>query len=159
MTERICAIRLEENVRKVRSAEAEHERSVAIADLLDDNIFDPLELECGPYEVVLKVEENRLVFDIQSEGGDKHIKVALPVTPLRGTIRDYFMICESYYDALKVGGSCGKIEAIDMGRRGIHNEGAQTLKAMLESKITIDHATARRLFTLVCVLHLKGVAA
>lgn len=155
--ERISAIRLEQGHVKIRSAEIDHERSVAIADLLHENLFDPLELECGPYEVVLKVEDNRLVFDIQSEGGDKHIRVALPVTPLKRIIRDYFMICESYYDALKAGTSCGKIEAIDMGRRGVHNEGADILKEMLASKITLDHATARRLFTLVCVLHLKAV--
>jgi len=157
--ERISAIRLEEGGTKTRSSEAEHERSVAIADILHENVFDPLELECGPYEVVLKVEDNRLVFDIQSEGGDKHIRVALPISPLKRTIRDYFMICESYYDALKAGTSCNKIEAIDMGRRGVHNDGADALKEMLAAKITIDHPTARRLFTLVCVLHLKGVSA
>jgi len=153
-SERIHTIRLEQGSKKLRSAQAEHERSVAIADLLDSNVFDPLELECGPYDVVLTAEDNRLVFDIQSQHAGKHIKVALPVTPLRSVIRDYFLICESYYDALKAS-SCGKLEAIDMGRRGIHNEGAETLKDMLEAKITIDHATARRLFTLVCVLHLK----
>ena len=153
-SERIGAIRLEEGAKKLRSKEAEHERTVAIADLLDENVFDPLELECGPYDVVLKAEDNRLVFDITSIHEDKHVRVALPVTPLKRTIRDYFLICESYYDALK-SHSCGKVEAIDMGRRGMHNEGAETLKSMLEAKITIDHATARRLFTLVCVLHMK----
>ena len=81
--------------------------------------------------------------------------MSLPISPMRGTIRDYFLICESYYDALKAGTATGKIEAIDMGRRGIHNEGADMLLEMLEGKITINHATARRLFTLVCVLHLK----
>jgi uncharacterized protein (UPF0262 family) len=153
--ERIHAIRLEEGNKKSRSKEADHERMVAIADLLDENLFDPLELECGPYDVVLKAEDNRLVFDIASAHEEKHIRVTLPVTPLKSTIRDYFMICESYYDALKAGTSCGKIEAIDMGRRGVHNEGATTLKQMLEAKVALDHATARRLFTLVCVLHLK----
>ncbi|MDX2074239.1 MAG: UPF0262 family protein [Alphaproteobacteria bacterium] len=152
--EHIHSIRLEEGGRHIRSTEAEHERNVAIADLLDENLFDPLELECGPYDVVLKVEDNRLVFDITSVHGEKHIRVALPVSPLKRIIRDYFLICESYYDALKTN-SCGKIEAIDMGRRGLHNEGAGILQEMLAAKITIDHATARRLFTLVCVLHLK----
>lgn len=152
--ERIHRIRLDQGGKKLRSAEAEHERSVAIADLIDENVFDPAELECGPYDVVLKAEDNRLIFDITSVHEDKHIKVTLPVIPLKSIIRDYFLICESYYDALK-STSCGKIEAIDMGRRGIHNEGAETLKDMLAAKIAIDQATARRLFTLVCVLHLK----
>ncbi len=152
--ERIRAIRLEEGSKKIRSTEAEHERNVAIADLLDDNVFDPVELECGPYDVVLRIEDNRLIFDISADEEDKHSRVSLPISPMRGIIRDYFLICESYYDALK-NTSCGKIEAIDMGRRGIHNEGAEILKTMLEARISTDLATARRLFTLVCVLHLK----
>lgn len=151
--ERLSAIRLDEDGKKQRSAEAEHEMRVAIADLLDENIFDPVELECGPYEVLLKIEENRLAFDIRAQGGARHIKVSLPVTPLKRTIRDYFLICESYYDAIKA--SSRQIEAIDMGRRGIHNEGAAMLLEMLKGKIDVDHATARRLFTLICVLHLK----
>lgn len=154
MSERIRTIRLEEGTKHLRSKEAEHERNVAIADILHENVFDPIELECGPYDVVLKVEDNRLVFDITADG-EIHTKVSLSVSPLRSTIRDYFLICESYYDALKAGTACGKIEAIDMGRRGVHNEGADTLKDMLSGKIAIDHATARRLFTLICVLHLK----
>lgn len=152
--ERIRSIHLQGSIKNLRSVEAEHERDVAIADILHENVFDPIAIECGPYDVNLTIEDNRLVFDIQSDYAENHMKVAIPVTPLRRTIRDYFLICESYYNALK-GHSCGKIEAIDMGRRGVHNDGAEMLKEMLGGKIIVDHDTARRLFTLICVLHIK----
>lgn len=151
--ERITSIALDEGSISKRSAEVEHERTIALTDLRHENSFSLVENPSGPYDVTLKIEEARLVFDVRGQGGDL-TKIALSIQPLKGTIRDYFLICESYYAALKEA-KPHKLEAIDMGRRGIHNEGSEQLKAMLESKITVDFQTARRLFTLICVLHLK----
>ena len=152
--ERMASITLDESSIKHRSPEVEHERTVAIADLLHDNAFEALCMQCGPYDVHLRIEEGRLVFDIRALGTEKTTKLALSMQPLRSTVRDYFMICESYYEALNAA-SPGKIEAIDMGRRGIHNEGAEILENMLSGRIKTDFATCRRLFTLICVLHIK----
>jgi uncharacterized protein (UPF0262 family) len=154
MTERIARITLDESSIRHRTMEVEHERSVAIADLLGDNLFEPAGMKSGPYDVHLRIEEGRLVFDITSTQNQAKSKVALSVQPLRSIIRDYFLICESYYQALKAA-SPSKLEAIDMGRRGMHNEGSEILTDMLEGKITVDHRTSRRLFTLICVLHIK----
>jgi uncharacterized protein (UPF0262 family) len=151
---RIASITLDEGSIIKRAPPVEHERSVAISDLLEDNVFSPAGLASGPYHVHLAVKENRLIFDISSAGGEHLSEVALSIQSLRSIIRDYFMICESYYDALK-GGGPGKIEAIDMGRRGMHNEGSEMLQQLLREKITVDFCTARRLFTLICVLHIK----
>ena len=153
MSARIKAITLAQKTLKSPSPEVENERNVAIADLLDENSFQPHCMQGGPYSVHLSVVEGRLIFDITSETNEQ-AKAALSIAPLRGIIRDYFMICESYYEALKAA-SCGKIEAIDMGRRGVHNDGAEALKTMLEGRIAVDFPTARRLFTLICVLHIK----
>jgi uncharacterized protein (UPF0262 family) len=153
-TERITRITLDETSMKQRSPEAEHERKVAIADLLGDNCFEPRCMKSGPYEVGLGVSDGRLILDVFSPQEDRHAKVVLSVAPLRGIIRDYFIICESYYDAIK-NTSSGKLEAIDMGRRGVHNEGSQRLIDVLSDRIIVDLATARRLFTLICVLHIK----
>lgn len=155
MTERMAAITLDETSRKARTPEAEHERAVAVADLMGENRFEPAGMGCGPYNVHLSIEEGRLVFDISSSASDKTSKVVLSVAPLRGVIRDYFLICESYYEALKANNTPHKLEAIDMGRRGMHNEGSEKLIELLEGKISVDFPTARRLFTLICVLHLK----
>jgi uncharacterized protein (UPF0262 family) len=152
MSERIASLTLDDGGKR-RSMEAEHERSVAMADLLGENLFAPVGMECGPYEVTLRIEDGRLIFDIAG-GSKKKSKVTLAVQPLKHIVRDYFLICESYYEALKAV-SRGKIEAIDMARRGVHNEGAEKLKEMLEGKISIDKQTSRRLFTLICVLHIK----
>lgn len=151
--ERISKITLDETSVKKRSMEAEHERRVAMADLLGDNCFAPKCMQSGPYEVILGVADGRLILDVHSPQEDNRSKVVLSVAPLRGIIRDYFMICESYYEALK--SSPSKIEAIDMGRRGIHNEGSEKLIEILKDRIVVDLATARRLFTLICVLHIK----
>lgn len=154
MTERIHRITLDEGSIKHRTMEVEHERSVAIADLLGDNMFEPVGMQAGPYDVHLSIAEGRLVFDITSPATDKKTKVALSVQPLRSIIRDYFLICESYYEALK-NSTPAKLEAVDMGRRGMHNEGSDMLRELLEGKIVVDHRTSRRLFTLICVLHIK----
>lgn len=153
MSERLARVTLDDGGR-ARSMEAEHERSVALADLMGANLFAPAGMECGPYDLALKVEDGRLAFDIFSPSADKHVKLALSVQPLKSLIRDYFLVCESYYAALKDKGA-SKIEAIDMGRRGLHNEGAEILKNLLEGKVTVDFQTSRRLFTLICVLHIK----
>ena len=153
MTNRLINITLDETSIKKRSKEAEHEKTVAIADLLDENVFQPLCMKGGPYKLHLSIADGRLIFDINSEAGDK-ARAALSIAPLRGVIRDYFMICESYYEALKNVGAC-KLEAIDMGRRGVHNEGSEILQEVLKDRINVDFPTARRLFTLICVLHIK----
>lgn len=154
MSERIRKLTLDETGNKHRSVEAEHERSIAMVDLLHDNSFAPVGVNAGPYDVSLSIEDNRLVFDVLSADGQHKSKIALSVQPFRGLIKDYFLICESYYAALKAS-SPGKLEAIDMGRRGLHNEGSDMLLSLLEGKISVDFKTARRLFTLICVLHIK----
>lgn len=152
---RIASIVLDEASVVRRTPEIEHERKVAIFDLLQENVFAPNGSDGGPYSLHLSIEENRLVFDIRNEAEDPHGKVILSLTPFRKIIKDYFLICESYYEAIR-SASPSKIESIDMGRRGLHNEGAELLTARLDGKIAIDHDTARRLFTLICVLHMKG---
>ena len=154
MTERIASITLDQTSMKNRSPEAEHERIVAIADLLDKNSFEPHCMQSGPYNVALAVEDGKLVMGVHSPLQDKNAKVVLSVAPLRGVIRDYFMIFESYQEAI-TSGNPSKIEAIDMGRRGVHNEGAEMLKDILKDRVVVDFPTARRLFTLICVLHIK----
>jgi len=153
MSNHLTKITLDEGSIKKRSAEVEHERNVAIADLLDENSFQPHCMKGGPYELFLSISDGRLIFDITSEDNSK-AKAVLSIQPLRGIVRDYFMICESYYDALKAT-SPAKVEAIDMGRRGVHNEGSEALQELLKGRISVDFPTARRLFTLICVLHIK----
>ena len=154
MSERIGRITIDQGSIRHLSMEVEHERNVAVADLLGDNAFAPVGMGCGPYGVHLRIEEGRLVFDVRSAETEKKTSVALSVAPLRGIVRDYFLICESYYSALKES-TPSRLEAVDMGRRGVHNEGSEKLKSLLEGKIAVDHQTARRLFTLICVLHIK----
>jgi uncharacterized protein (UPF0262 family) len=138
-----------------RTREIEQERDIAIYDLLEANSFVPEGSAGGPYRLVLGVEENRLTFDIQLEDGTPHGKIMLSLTPFRRVIKDYFLICESYYKAIR-NAPPSQIEALDMGRRGLHDEGSVLLRERLKGKIHVDHDTARRLFTLICVLHLKG---
>ena len=152
--EHIANITLDESSIKKRSKQAQHERDVAIADLLDDNCFEPLCMKSGPYNVVLGIEEGKLIMGVHSPQEQKYSKVVLSVAPLRGIIRDYFMIFESYQQAIS-SANTSKIEAIDMGRRGVHNEGSEMLQGILKDRIIVDFPTARRLFTLICVLHIK----
>ena len=121
-----------------------------IADLLEANTFHPAGGEGGPYSLRLSREANRLVLEVSGPGYDR--AHGLSLTPFRGIIRDYFMVCDSYFDAAR-GSSPQQIEVLDMGRRGLHHEGSELLRERLAGKIRIDHDTARRLFTLVCVLH------
>lgn len=136
--------------------DVEHERAVAVFDLIEENSFQPVGDEAGgPYKLTLSVVEKRLVFAITREDDTPVISHVLSLTPFKRVIKDYFMICESYYEAIRTS-SPAQIEAIDMGRRGLHNEGSQTLQERLQGKIEIDFDTARRLFTLICVLHWRG---
>ena len=152
---KIAHIELDERTVVRRSADIEHERAVAIFDLLEENFFAPKSEADGPFRVSLSVEENRLALDIRDEADAPLEKVVLPLAPFRRIVKDYFLVCESYYNAIKRS-TPSQIEAIDMGRRGLHNEGADLLKERLADKVEIDKQTARRIFTLVCVLHLRG---
>ena len=155
-TDRIVAIELDEHTVVRRSPEVEHERAVALYDLLDMNRFRPLGDFTGPYKLKLSIEErSRLVFDVMDEEGGPLTRIMLPLTPFRSIVRDYFQICESYFEAVKKLPP-SQIETIDMARRGIHNEGSRVLQERLSGKAEIDTDTARRLFTLICVLHFGG---
>ena len=151
----IVNIILDEKTSGSRAAHVEHERKVAIYDLLEENAFAPVGYDSGPYVLRLGIEDNRLVFDIRTETDRPVDKFTLPVNSFRKIVKDYFMICENYFAAIKTAPP-SKIEALDMGRRGLHNEGADLLRERLADKVEIDTGTARRLFTLLCVLHIKA---
>ena len=153
--QKLIAISLDEATVVRRNADIEHERRVAIFDLLEENSFHPVGDHAGPYHLHLGIEENRLVFAIHDAADAPLGKVILALSPFRNLIKEYFMVCESYYEAIKTA-SPARIEAIDMGRRGLHNQGSTLLIERLAGKIEIDFDTARRLFTLVCVLLIKG---
>jgi uncharacterized protein (UPF0262 family) len=133
----------------------EHERAVAIYDLVQENSFAPIGHDGGPYCLNLALVENRLVFDIRTEDGKPVVAHHLSLTPFRRIVKDYFLVCESYYQAIRTA-SPSQIEAIDMGRRGLHDEGSGLLMERLKEKVALDFDTARRLFTLITVLHWKG---
>jgi uncharacterized protein (UPF0262 family) len=152
---RLSAITLDESSIVRRTREIEQERDIAIYDLLEGNSFRPEGSHGGPYKLVLGVEESRLTFDIALDDGTPHGKIMLSLTPLRRVIKDYFLICESYFKAIR-NAPPSQIEALDMGRRGLHDEGSALLQDRLKGKIEVDHDTARRIFTLICVLHLRG---
>jgi uncharacterized protein (UPF0262 family) len=156
-TDHIAEITLDERTVVRRSAEVEHERAAAIADLLHGNHFALASGRKGPFRLHLAIEETRLSIEIRSlaDGGSETIMVAL--RPFRRVVKDYFLVCESYSKAIRAG-NLGQVEAIDMGRRGLHNEGATLLADCLADRAEIDRDTARRLFTLICVLHLKASA-
>lgn len=137
------------------SPEVEHERKVAIYDLLERNRFALLPGPAGPYRVDLSLRDNNLIFAVTPLAGGDGRELGLAVRPLRKVIKDYFLVCESYYQAIRAA-SPQKIEAIDMGRRGLHNEGSQMLMDGLKGRVSLDLDTARRLFTLMCVLHIRG---
>jgi uncharacterized protein (UPF0262 family) len=152
---RIIAITLDERTVLWRNADVEQERRVAIFDLLEGNSFRPLAMEdAGPYRLTLRVEEGRLAMDLADEGGAALGTVHLGLAPFRRTVREYFAICDSYYKAIRQA-SPSAIETIDMARRGIHNDAARLLLERLEGKVEMDFDTARRLFTLICVLHIR----
>jgi uncharacterized protein (UPF0262 family) len=153
--QRLQEIVLDERTLVRRSPDVEQERKVAIYDLLRDNVFSPASEAPGPFELRLSIEDNRLIFDIRSmDGAPIHI-FGLALGPFRRLIKEYLMVCDSYYDAIKTE-SPMKIEAIDMGRRGLHTDAAELLIQRLTGKVGIDLETSRRLFTLICVLHIRG---
>ena len=153
---RLIDVQLDEKTVGRRNQEVEHERAIAIYDLLEENHFEPVGCGEGPYRLRLALEDNqRLIFDIRDADDVPLARVPLPLLPFRRIVRDYFQVCESYYDAIKHAAP-SRIEAIDMGRRGLHNEGSELLRERLDGKIEIDFDTARRLFTLICVLHIRG---
>lgn len=151
---RLCDVVLDETIGRA-TPDVEHERAVAIFDLIEENSFEPLGHAGGPYRLELSLVDSKLVFAVRTEAGEDVATHILSLTPFRRIVKDYFMICESYYQAIR-SSTPSQIEAIDMGRRGIHNEGSQTLMDRLSGKIKLDFDTARRLFTLVCVLYWRG---
>lgn len=154
-TQRLVAVTLDEKTIGRSNPDVEHERRVAIYDLLEMNSFAPVGHSSGPYALHLSVTGSRLAFDIRQGNGKPVVAHLLSLTPLRRIVKDYYTVCDSYYQAIRTA-TPDKIEAIDMGRRAIHNDGSRILMDRLKGKVTIDIDTARRLFTLLCVLHWKG---
>ena len=157
---RIAHIELDDSNLPPPTPEIEQERKVAMFDLMENNVFDLPKRDDrvvpdGPYNVGLSIREKRLVFEINTESGDPAAEFHLSLGPFRQVVKDYWQICESYFDAVK-NLPPSQIETIDMARRGIHNEGARILTERLENKADVDNDTARRLFTLICVLHFGG---
>ncbi len=151
--QRLERVELDEGSLASLSPEQDDERRVAIVDLLASNSFKPDGAGDGPFALKLSTVEARLALDIT--GPDYDRRFLLSLSPLRGVIKDYFMLCESYYAAVR-NATSAQIEALDMGRRGLHNEGAGLLKERLQGKVAVDEDTARRLFTLICALHWRG---
>lgn len=149
---RLISVDIDDETLGASGPDAEHERRVAIFDLIEENSFTIIGKDQGPYSLLLSLQERKLVFALSTEGGAPVHTFILSLGPFRGVIRDYFMICESYYSAIR-NQTPHQIEAIDMARRGVHNEGSELLAARLEGKVDVDFKTARRLFTLICALH------
>jgi len=152
---RLVSVTLDEASIGRAGTKQEHERAIAIYDLIESNQFIIPEHDGGPYTLTVSLITNKLALEIKDQGGAPVIIHILSLTPFRRVIKDYFLICESYYNAIR-SASPSQIEAMDMGRRGLHNEAAQLLIDRLEGKITVDFDTARRLFTLISSLHWKG---
>jgi len=153
--QRLVAVTLDEETIGRSSPDIDHERQVAIYDLLERNSFAPVGHDGGPYILNLSITGNRLAFDIRTEDGTPVVAHLLSLSPLRRIVKDYYTICDSYYQAIRTA-TPDKIEAIDMGRRAVHNDGSRVLMERLKGKVMVDIDTARRLFTLICVLHWKG---
>jgi uncharacterized protein (UPF0262 family) len=153
-SQRIIDIELDERTIIRRNEDIEQEKKIAIFDLLEGNHFDPAGLT-GPFRILLRVEDNRFAIDIRDEAGAHLDTVRLGLARFRRPIRDYFAICDSYYKAVR-SDTPHRIEAVDMARRAVHNEAAELLMECLEGKIELDFDTARRLFTIICVLHIRG---
>ena len=156
-TSRISRIDIDDSALPPPTPEIEQERKVAIFDLLEDNSFTlpRAEAQGGPYHLTLSIKDRRLVFDVKMENSDPAAEFHLSLGPFRQVVKDYFQICQSYFEAVKTMPP-SQIETIDMARRGIHNEGARVLIERLDGKAEVDNDTARRLFTLICVLHFGG---
>jgi uncharacterized protein (UPF0262 family) len=152
---RLVAITLDENSIGRSNRDVEHERAVAIYDLIEDNTFAPHDDEGGPFTLHLSITGSRLMFDIKRENGAQVVAHLLSLSPLRRIVKDYYTVCDSYYAAIRTA-TPDRIEALDMGRRALHDEGSNILMERLKRKVDVDFDTARRLFTLICVLHWKG---
>jgi uncharacterized protein (UPF0262 family) len=152
---RLLDVTLDEESLAPASPNAEHERRIALFDLKEANSFEVVGEDRGPYLLMLSLHEGRLALDVSTERGERVALHHVPMTPLRKLIKDYLFICDSYHNAIR-SAAPSRIEAIDMGRRGLHNDAAEVLGEALSSKIKIDVETARRLFTLVCALHVRG---
>ncbi|MFO1248847.1 MAG: UPF0262 family protein [Alphaproteobacteria bacterium] len=152
---RLSQITLDEASVVNRSRAIEQEREVAIYDLLDENLFRPEGSAGGPYHLTLGVEESRLILDVRQEDGSGQTRLTLSLAPLRKTVKDYFLVCDNYYKAIRTAPPY-QIESLDMARRALHDEGARELQLRLAGKVETDFGTARRLFTLVCVLQMRG---
>jgi uncharacterized protein (UPF0262 family) len=156
---RLSAVDIDSSIGSGLSADIEQERRIAIFDLIEDNNFKPLRScgagHLGPYRLRLSVLDGRLLLEVNDENGEHLESLILGLGRFRRPIREYFAICESYYQAIRKA-TAREIETIDMARRGVHNHGAELLLARLEGKVETDFATARRLFTLICVLHIRG---
>jgi uncharacterized protein (UPF0262 family) len=152
---RLVAVTLDENSIGRSNPDVEHERAVAIYDLIEENSFTPHGEAEGPFALHLSITGSRLMFDIRRADGTPVMAHLLSLTPLRRIVKDYYTVCDSYYAAIRTA-SPDRIEALDMGRRGLHDEGSNILLERLKRKVDVDFDTARRLFTLICVLHWKG---
>ena len=152
---RLAAVTIDESSIGRSNRDVEHERAVAIYDLIAENTFKPLGHDGGPYALQLGISGNRLVFDIRATDGTPVIAHMLSLAPFRRIVKDYFTVCDSYYAAIRTA-TPDRIEALDMGRRALHDEGSQIVMERLKRKVEIDFDTARRLFTLITVLHWKG---
>ena len=153
--DRLVAVTLDEGSIGRSNPDVEHERAVAIYDLLEENSFRPSHPAGGPFALHLSVTGSRLMFDIRRENGEPVVAHLLSLTPLRRIVKDYYTVCDSYYAAIRTA-TPDRIEALDMARRALHDEGSTVLMERLVQKVTFDFDTARRLFTLICVLHWKG---
>lgn len=152
---RITDIALDERTIIWRNADIEQERRIAIFDLLEGNHFEPVSGVPGPFRLLLRVEDGRLAIDVKDADDGPLEQIVLALSPFRRLVRDYFAVCESYYKAIRQA-TAHEIETVDMARRGIHNMAAEMLMERLDAKAKVDFDTARRLFTLICVLHIKG---
>jgi uncharacterized protein (UPF0262 family) len=152
---RLVAVTLDESSIGRSSPDVEHERAIAIYDLLEENVFRPVEHDGGPFALHLRIDGNRLVFDVRLADGAPVIAHLLSLAPFSRIVKDYFTVCDSYYAAIR-GATPDRIEALDMARRSLHDEGSHILMERLKRKVELDFDTARRLFTLVTVLHWKG---
>ena len=152
---RVVAVTLDKASIGHTSLDVEYERAVAIDDLIEENSFAPVGHEGGPYALHIRVAENRLVLDIRLADDTPVVMHLLSLTPFKRVVKDYFLVCDSYYTAIK-SATPERIEALDMGRRALHDEGSRLLQERIKHRIVVDFNTARRLFTLVCALHWKG---
>lgn len=150
---RLQSVTIDEAALSAANRDQEQERQIAIFDLIEENVFEPQGADDGPYDLSLTMVDNKLAFDIKGPAYER--RHLLSLSPFRSVLKDYLMICESYHQAIR-NATPNQIEALDMGRRGMHNEGSDLLRERLKGKVEIDHGTSRRLFTLICALHWRG---